>query len=146
VACVQEEATVAAGEQTCVVVRPDEAFEGKQGLRYFAGICAENAGATGICMQLVTIGPGERARPHLHEGHESTVYVLSGEVEMRYGAGLTERLVVRAGDFLYIPAGMPHLPANLSETEPATAVIARTDPNEQESVVVLGGAGADEAG
>jgi uncharacterized RmlC-like cupin family protein len=128
---------VSQAERTCVVVRPDEAFEGKQGLKYFAGICAENAGATGLCMQLVTIGPGERARPHLHEGHESTVYVLSGEVEMRYGEGLTERLVVRAGDFLYIPAGMPHLPANLSETEPATAVIARTDPNEQESVVVL---------
>ncbi len=31
---------------------------------------------------------------------------------------------------------MPHLPANLSDSEPAVAVIARTDPNEQESVVL----------
>ncbi len=37
---------------------------------------------------------------------------------------------------LYIPANMPHLPANLSD-KPATAVIARTDPHEQESVVLL---------
>ena len=42
-----------------------------------------------------------------------------------------------AGLIVYIPANVPHLPYNLSETEPCTAVIARTDPNEQESVVLL---------
>ena len=36
----------------------------------------------------------------------------------------------------YIPAGVPHLPTNLSD-KPASAVITRTDPNEQESVVLL---------
>ena len=38
---------------------------------------------------------------------------------------------------VYIPAGVPHLPINASEHEPATCVVARTDPNEQESVVLL---------
>lgn len=56
---------------------------------------------------------------------------------MWYGDRLQHHLFARAGDFLYIPAGMPHLPANVSRTEPCTAVIARTDPNEQESVVLL---------
>jgi uncharacterized RmlC-like cupin family protein len=32
---------------------------------------------------------------------------------------------------------MPHLPYNLSGTESCVAVVARTDPNEQESVVLL---------
>ncbi|MET0640225.1 MAG: cupin, partial [Hyphomicrobium sp.] len=36
----------------------------------------------------------------------------------------------------YIPAGVPHLPINVSG-KPISAVIARTDPNEQESVVLL---------
>ena len=36
-----------------------------------------------------------------------------------------------------IPANTPHLPYNMSQTEPATAVISRTDPNEQESVLLL---------
>jgi uncharacterized RmlC-like cupin family protein len=36
----------------------------------------------------------------------------------------------------FIPLGVPHLPANLSDA-PVTAIIARTDPNEQESVVKL---------
>jgi uncharacterized RmlC-like cupin family protein len=37
----------------------------------------------------------------------------------------------------YIPAGVPHLPINASADEPVTCIVARTDPNEQESVVVL---------
>jgi uncharacterized RmlC-like cupin family protein len=56
---------------------------------------------------------------------------------MWYGENLEQHMVIQAGDYLYIPAGMPHLPYNPSQTETATAVIARTDPNEQESVVLL---------
>jgi uncharacterized RmlC-like cupin family protein len=48
-----------------------------------------------------------------------------------------EHLEVRAGQFLFIPAGMPHLPFNPSDSEPCVALLARTDPNEQESVVLL---------
>ena len=53
------------------------------------------------------------------------------------GDRLQDHVAVGPGDFLYIPAGVPDLPANLSETEPCTAVMARTDPNEQESLVLL---------
>ena len=49
---------------------------------------------------------------------------------------LQNHVIVRPGDMFYIPAGMPHLAANLG-TEPVVQVIARTDPNEQESVVLL---------
>ena len=56
---------------------------------------------------------------------------------MWYGERLEEHLTAKAGDFVYIPTGMPHLPYNLSATESCVAVIARTDPNEQESVVLL---------
>ncbi len=122
---------------TCQVIRPASTYEGRQGFSYFEGIAAQNVGAQGLCMLLLTIPPGGRARAHLHENHETAIYVISGEAEMWYGENLSEHLVVRAGEFLYIPAGMPHLPANLSATEPCTAVLARTDPNEQESVVLL---------
>jgi uncharacterized RmlC-like cupin family protein len=54
-----------------------------------------------------------------------------------YGERLEEHTAVRPGDFFYIPAGVPHLPYNPSTTEEVVAVIARTDPNEQESVVLL---------
>lgn len=121
---------------TCRLVRPAGTYDGKQGLRYFEGIAAETVGSAGICMHVVTIPPGARAKAHLHESHETALYVLSGEAVTFYGDRLEERAVTRAGDMFYIPAGVPHLPANLSDA-PCTAVIARTDPKEQESVVLL---------
>jgi uncharacterized RmlC-like cupin family protein len=54
-----------------------------------------------------------------------------------YRERLEEHLSAEAGDFVYIPAGVPHLPYNLSATESCVALVARTDPNEQESVVLL---------
>ena len=119
---------------TCVVLSPGEAFHGRQQLEYFAGVSAQTAGAAGLCMHLVTIPPGARSEPHLHERHETAIYVLSGEGSMYFGEGLREHLTVRAGQFLFIPANVPHLTYNASETTPCTAVLARTDPNEQESV------------
>ncbi|HEV2129195.1 MAG TPA: cupin domain-containing protein [Thermomicrobiales bacterium] len=120
----------------CTVVRPREQFDGKQGLTYVEGISAERGGSTGICMHLLTLPPGARAKAHLHEAHETAIYIISGESEMWYGEGLKEHLTVRAGELLYIPANTPHLPMNTSD-EPCVAVLARTDPNEQESVVLL---------
>ena len=122
---------------TCTVIRSQETYEGKQGLSYFAGVSAQSAGAKALCLHLVTIPPGGRANAHLHANHETALYVLSGESEMWYGEGLRQYLVAGAGDFVYIPAGVPHLPANRSQTEACVALIARTDPNEQESVVLL---------
>lgn len=122
---------------TCVVIHQQASYEGKQGLTYFAGISAQSAGAQGLCLHLLTFPPGGRANAHLHEHHESAIYILNGQAEMWYGEGLQEYLTADAGDFLYIPAGMPHLPGNRSATEVCLAVIARTDPNEQESVVLL---------
>ncbi len=121
---------------TCRIVRPGHAYGGKQGLSYFEGIAKETVGSHGICMHLLTMPPGARARAHMHESHETAIYVLSGEVHTWYGDRLEQQIVAKAGDLFYIPAGVPHLPANLSGSS-ASAVIARTDPNEQESVVLL---------
>ena len=87
-------------------------------------------------MHLLTIPPRAEAVAHLHEAHETAIYVISGGAAMWYGDDLSEHMIVSAGDLLYIPAGVPHLPYNPSDSEPAVAVIARTDPNEQESVVL----------
>ena len=122
---------------TCVRLSAGEPFVGKQGFTYAAAISAETAGASAIHMQLLTVPPGARAKAHKHEAHETALYVLSGQVGMYYGERLENHMVTRAGDFVYIPANVPHLPYNMSETEPATAVVSRTDPKEQESVVVL---------
>jgi len=136
-AAIQGEATMDSGAKpTCRLVRPTETYDGKQGLSYFAGIASETVGSQAICMHLLTIPPGGRARAHMHESHETAIYMLSGEVDTLFGDRLENRITVRAGDLFYIPAGVPHLPMNRSD-RPASAVIARTDANEQESVVLL---------
>jgi len=126
-----------AGRDVCTVVRAREPYISKQGLSCAPAISAETVGASAIHMQLLTIPPGGRAKAHRHAAHETAIYVLSGEAAMDYGERLEHHLVVRPGDFLYIPADVPHLPYNVSQTEPCVAVVARTDPNEQESVVLL---------
>jgi uncharacterized RmlC-like cupin family protein len=121
---------------TCRRIRSDESYAGKQGLTYFAGISAESVGAQGICMHMLRLPPGARAKAHLHEAHETAIYVLSGAAAMWYGEQLEQHMELNAGDYLYIPAGVPHLPYNPNDVE-AVAIIARTDPNEQESVVLV---------
>jgi uncharacterized RmlC-like cupin family protein len=121
----------------CACFRAGEPFVGKQGFSYAPAISAETVGSHAIHMQLLTMPPGARAKAHKHEHHETAIYVLSGEAGTWYGERLEHHIVSRAGDFVYIPADMPHLPYNRSQTEPAIAVVARTDPNEQESVVLL---------
>ncbi|WP_298953457.1 cupin domain-containing protein [uncultured Methylobacterium sp.] len=122
---------------TCRVVRAEPDYVGKQGLTYAPAISAESVGAAGIHLQLVSMPPGARAKAHRHESHETALHVLSGVAGMWYGDDLSEHLWTRSGDFVYIPANVPHLPYNASRTGTCTAVIARTDPNEQESVVLM---------
>jgi uncharacterized RmlC-like cupin family protein len=123
--------------KVCRLVRAGKPFLGKQGLEYAVGISAESAGAEGIHMQIVTIPPGGCAKAHKHATHETAIYAFKGASHVWHGERLEHLSIVKEGDFFYIPADVPHLPYNPSETETATAVIARTDANEQESVVLL---------
>jgi uncharacterized RmlC-like cupin family protein len=120
----------------CVVIRSGERCEGKQGVSLTAGVSNQTAGAKALCLHLVMIPPGTRGMPHYHAEHESAIYAVSGETEIWHGPGLAQHTVVRAGDFMYIPPGTPHLPVNRG-TVTSVSVVARTDPEEQESVVVM---------
>jgi uncharacterized RmlC-like cupin family protein len=121
--------------QQVVALRPDQQVDTLQGLPYFVGISADTAGARGLAMHVVVIPPGAAARPHVHQGYETGIYVLQGRVETRYGARLEQSVVSEAGDFLFIPPGVPHEARNLSQTEPARAIVARNDANEREKVL-----------
>ena len=78
-----------------------------------------------------------RLRAHLYRAHETAIYALKGETTMDTGERLEKRMHVRERDFVHFPANMPQRPFDPSLTETAAAIIARTDPNEQESVALL---------
>jgi uncharacterized RmlC-like cupin family protein len=117
----------------CVLIRTGQAAEGKTGVTYAAGVSAATAGARALCLQLASLPPGT----HLHAEHESAAYVIEGGLVLWFGERLEERVAAGSGDFLYIPRGVPHLVANASDSQPVVTVLARSDPNQQESVTEL---------
>src|SRR5262245_3750827 len=122
-----------------VVVRPAAETMSRQHLPYYVGISEVTAGAKNISMNLIIIPPDGSAEPHLHKGYETAIYLLKGRVDTRYGKKLENLVICEAGDFVYIKADVPHQPINLSASEPAMALVARNDANEQEHVVAYNG-------
>ena len=117
-----------------ITIRPQVPTETLQRLPYFVGISGTSAGTRGLSMNKVIIPPGAKAEPHSHVGFETAIYLIEGRVETRYGRRLEKSVVNKPGDFLFIPPDLPHEARNLSDTEPAVAIIARNTPSEQESV------------
>lgn len=116
----------------CVLIRSAAGSEPAAG----SGVSGRPAAARELSLQLVMIPPGSRGMPHFHPAHETAIYAVSGQAEVWHGRGLVKRTVVRAGDFMYIPPGTPHLPVNLTDIT-AIAVVARTDPAGTDGSVVV---------
>ncbi|RZI44119.1 cupin domain-containing protein [Herbaspirillum sp. HC18] len=115
-------------------VRPEREVMTLQKLPYFVGISGTTVNASGLSMHIVVIPPGARAEPHIHVGYETGIYVLEGTVCTRWGPALENEVVSRAGEFLFVPPGVPHEAINLSEDTPARAIVARNHPAEQDLV------------
>lgn len=120
-----------------ITIRPETGSGTQQKPGEFVGIFGSNIGAKGLSLRRLVIPPGGRAKAHRHVGHESAVYLIQGTVETRYGPRLEHKVVSRAGDFVFIPADVVHQPINLSTTEAAIAIEARTDPDERGRVEFL---------
>ncbi len=120
----------------CKLIPSGEAYTGKQGFTYLAGLTGASAGSRGICMTVLVLPDGARAKAHLHRGIETAVYVIEGEAEMYFGERLEELLRAKAGEYVYIPAGMPHLVLNRSGA-PCRALVAHTGADDQAGIVLL---------
>ena len=121
------------GDHVRVIKPPDPKKADTTGFDYMAGVVAETVACERIALQLVRIQPGVRSQAHSHGEHESAAYVLEGEVVTWYGEALEKHVTARAGDFVFIPAGVPHVAANYGDSD-AVALMARSDPNAQETV------------
>jgi uncharacterized RmlC-like cupin family protein len=118
------------------VVHGSRTYRSRQGSLYAPAISAETVGAQSLFFGIVTIPARERTKAHAHERHESAFYVLSGEdIELWSGDELQHRELARTGDYLYIPANVPHVAVNRG-TKDAVFVGARNEATAQESVVM----------
>jgi uncharacterized RmlC-like cupin family protein len=118
------------------VIQPGQTYVGKQGLTYGAGASAETVGAERICMNVLPMPNGARAKVHYHRGIETISYLLEGECAVYYGESLERRAVVHTGDQVFIPPDVPHAPCNESGA-PCTWVVVHSSGSDQDGIVLL---------
>lgn len=95
-----------------------------------------SSGAHALRLHLVMIPPGTRSLPHFHADGETAIYLISGGADVWHGPGLGKRSAVRAGDFIYVPRGTPHLAVNRGEVT-SIAVVGRANPRDDPGDVVI---------
>ncbi len=123
-------------DRECIHVRSGDAYVGRQNLTYLAGLTGTTAGSRGICMNVATLPPGARAKAHLHRDVETAVYIIEGEASTFYGPALSDVVIARAGEYVYIPPDVPHIVVNHTDA-PCRAVVAHTGPDDQAGIVML---------
>ncbi len=117
------------------VVKSGAGYRSEQGSDYEPGVSAETVGSKSIWLGMITLPPGKRTRAHVHEHHETAMYMLSGdEMELWTGDQLQYRDIVRPGDYIFIPANMLHVAVNRG-AQSAVLIGSRNEATAQENVV-----------
>ena len=75
---------------------------------------------------LFEVKPGARTGIHHHGEQQTIAYVLSGACEIRWGAQGEFAAVAKAGDFIHVPAWLPHMEINLSASSSFHWVVVRS--------------------
>ncbi len=73
---------------------------------------------------------GAKTGPHHHGELESVIYVVYGNALMRWGERLEWITKAGPGDFLQVPAWVPHQELNASADEELHCVLVRSGPEE----------------
>ena len=118
------------------VIKPGRTYVGKQGFTYGAGSSAETVGAEHVCMNVLPMPLGARAKVHFHRGIETIGYLLEGQCTVYYGEKLEHRAQVWSGEQIFIPADVPHAPSNESGA-PCTWIVVHSSGSDQDGIVLL---------
>ncbi|WP_372618213.1 cupin domain-containing protein [Falsiroseomonas sp.] len=124
------------GTERVRVISPGRTYVGRQGFTYGAGASAETVGAERLCMNVLPMPPGARAKVHYHQGIETIAYLLEGNCAVYYGDGLEHRAEVARGEQIYLPADVPHAPCNESAA-PCTWIVVHASGSDQDGIVLL---------
>src|SRR5262245_24815405 len=81
--------------------------------------------ASAIWGGLFAVAPGSRTGIHHHGQQETIAYVLSGTCEVRWGERGEFSARAKAGDFIHVPAFLPHMEINPSKLRSFRWVVVR---------------------
>ncbi len=117
------------------LIEPGRTYVGQQGFTYQAGVSRETVGETSICMNVLPMPPGARAKSHYHKGIDTIAYLLEGHCSVYYGDRLEHRLQAKAGDHVFMPRDVPHAPLNDSGA-PCTWIVVHSSGSDQDDIVL----------
>jgi len=98
------------------------------GSRRYAAIGPSLGIASTIWGGLFEVEPGARTGIHHHGEQDTIAFVLSGRCEVRWGAQGEFSARAKAGDFIHVPAFLPHMEINPSRVVPFRWVVVRSTP------------------
>jgi uncharacterized RmlC-like cupin family protein len=114
---------------TIRVIAP-EAFDAStaqtSGSLRLAAISAETNVASSLWGGIFVVAPGAQTGIHHHGEQDTIVYVLEGESLVRWGERGECQATVHAGEFLHVPAWLPHQEINPSKEKPFRWVVVRS--------------------
>jgi uncharacterized RmlC-like cupin family protein len=118
------------------VVKPlqfDDHTAQTTGMRRLAAISHTLVGSEALWAGVMLAEPDTASSVHHHGPLETVVYVLSGKSRVRWGKRLEHEADLEPGDFLFIPAYVPHQEINPSPDQPTQWIVVR---NGREAIVV----------
>ena len=93
-----------------------------------AAIAPELGVASALWGGTFEVEPGARTGVHHHGRQETIAFVLSGECEIRWGAEGEFVAHAGPGDFIHVPAYLPHMEINPSKVRSFRWVVVRSTP------------------
>jgi uncharacterized RmlC-like cupin family protein len=111
------------------IVHPSEFDKGTlqtPGSERLAAVAPQLGVETTMWGGMFEVNPSARTGIH-HYGKQQTIaYVLSGVCEVRWGANGEFAASAEAGDFIHVPAFLPHMEMNSSDSQPFRWVVVRS--------------------
>jgi uncharacterized RmlC-like cupin family protein len=92
-----------------------------------AALAPELGVETGLWGGLFVVLPGSKTGIHHHGGQETAAYVLKGACYVRWGERGEFSAVAHQGDFIHVPAWLPHMEVNQS-AQPFEWIVVRSTP------------------
>jgi uncharacterized RmlC-like cupin family protein len=111
------------------IIHPSEFDKGTlqtPGSERLAAVAPELGVESTLWGGLFGVNRGARTGIHHHGEQQTIAYVLSGVCEVRWGANGQFAAKAAAGDFIHVPAFLPHMEINPSDSQPFRWVIVRS--------------------
>ncbi len=121
--------------QRAKIVKPGQTYVGQQGFTYQAGVSRDTVGETNVCMNVLPMPPGAKAKPHFHKGIDTIAFLLEGRCAVYYGDKLEHRADLVRGEQMFMPRDVPHAPVNDSGA-PCTWIVVHSSGGDQDDIVM----------